>query len=203
MNKLVSLPFLLLSSFCVLSFGQKLPISIYYESLCPDSSRFITNQLYPAYEYLKDYIALTFVPFGKAESAEGKTFVCQHGQAECSLNMIQSCGLYIRAGNSDEQVEYVNCEMKMPFTNDTNSKICQNKSEDWKIAGCYNGGLGYQLQIEAERITHKIAKPYPSFVPTIVYNSIFDKDLQDRSLTEFANVICEQINNVAPYCSVS
>lgn len=46
------------------------------------------------------------------------------------------------------------------------------KSEDRKVSDCYQGGLGYQLQIDAERITHKIAKPYPSFVPTIVYNGV-------------------------------
>lgn len=105
--------------------------------------------------------------------------------------MIQSCGLYMRAGNSDEQVEFINCEMTMPFVNDTNSQKvsvlnefvhffakpivkfqCWTKSEDSKILDCYNGGLGYLLQIEAERITHQIAKPYPALVPTVVYNSV-------------------------------
>lgn len=49
---------------------------------------------------------------------------------------------------------------------------CLNKSEDKKVADCYSGGLGYLLQIDAERITHKIRKPYPSWVPTIVYNDV-------------------------------
>lgn len=82
--------------------------------------------------------------------------------------------------------------MTMPFTNNTESKIvgemlflykffsfqnilqfqCQTKSEDLKISDCYSGGLGYLLQIDYERVTHKIAKPYPAFVPTIVYNSV-------------------------------
>lgn len=46
--------------------AQKLHVAIYYESLCGDSIRFITNQLNPAYEDLKNYIEILFVPFGKS-----------------------------------------------------------------------------------------------------------------------------------------
>lgn len=37
---------------------------------------------------------------------------------------------------------------------------------------CANGDKGKQLQLEAEKETHLIAKPYPSFVPTVVYNKV-------------------------------
>lgn len=40
------------------------------------------------------------------------------------------------------------------------------------IARCVNGGLGTLLQIEAERITHKHRKPYPEYVPTVVFNDV-------------------------------
>ncbi len=46
--------------------AQKLHVAIYYESLCGDSIRFITNQLNPAYADLKNYIEILFVPFGKS-----------------------------------------------------------------------------------------------------------------------------------------
>lgn len=46
--------------------AQKLHVAVYYESLCPDSIRFITTQLNPAYESLKNYIEILFVPFGKS-----------------------------------------------------------------------------------------------------------------------------------------
>lgn len=39
------------------------------------------------------------------------------------MNMIHSCALYIRAGNSDEQMEFVNCQMEMPFVTDPTSQI--------------------------------------------------------------------------------
>lgn len=41
-------------------------ISIYYESLCPDSKLFITQYFYPAYEIFSNYLNIRFIPFGKA-----------------------------------------------------------------------------------------------------------------------------------------
>lgn len=44
----------------------QIQVTVYYESLCPYSSAFITNQLSPAHEPLADYIDVLFVPFGKS-----------------------------------------------------------------------------------------------------------------------------------------
>lgn len=41
-------------------------MAVYYESLCPDSIRFITTQLYPTYRELGLYIDVEFVPYGNA-----------------------------------------------------------------------------------------------------------------------------------------
>ena len=41
-------------------------VQVYYESLCPDSIRFIKNQLMPTYEKLGNYFDVEFVPYGKA-----------------------------------------------------------------------------------------------------------------------------------------
>lgn len=40
------------------------------------------------------------------------------------------------------------------------------------IEECVKGPIGVQLQLEAEQATHLIAKPYPSFIPTIVYDRV-------------------------------
>jgi hypothetical protein len=45
---------------------QKVHVTVYYETLCPDSQRFITFQLYPAWKDLRDHLILEFVPFGKS-----------------------------------------------------------------------------------------------------------------------------------------
>lgn len=40
------------------------------------------------------------------------------------------------------------------------------------IMECSRGSKGIELQLEAEQNTHLIAKPYPQFIPTIVYNKV-------------------------------
>ena len=42
-------------------------MSVYYESLCPDSIRFVTKQLYPSWKHFgKDILKVDLNPFGKA-----------------------------------------------------------------------------------------------------------------------------------------
>lgn len=45
---------------------NRLNVDVYYESLCPDSIRWIKQQLLPQYDILKDYISVSFIPYGKA-----------------------------------------------------------------------------------------------------------------------------------------
>lgn len=41
-------------------------LTIYYESLCSDSKKFITTKLAPIYPHIKEFVDLKFKPFGKA-----------------------------------------------------------------------------------------------------------------------------------------
>lgn len=81
-------------------FTFQLQVGIYYNSLCSDTARFITDQLLPAYEHLSGYIDLFFVPFGKAYVG---TKICHYVQ---SLNMIRfsrvSIMENISSANSDQ-----------------------------------------------------------------------------------------------------
>ena len=45
----------------------QVPVTVYYESLCPDSKAFITEQLTPALRSpLGMYVELQLVPYGKS-----------------------------------------------------------------------------------------------------------------------------------------
>lgn len=44
----------------------QLNVQILYESLCPDSIKFIKEQLYPVWSELAPYIDIKFIPFGKS-----------------------------------------------------------------------------------------------------------------------------------------
>lgn len=45
---------------------KKVHVGIFYESLCPDSIRFIKYQLEPIYADFDEFVDIDFVPFGKS-----------------------------------------------------------------------------------------------------------------------------------------
>jgi len=182
--------------------SETVHVTVYYESLCPYSRAFIREQLHPAFEPLADYIDVLFLPFGKSIiENNGESFWCQHGNDECVGNMVQSCGLYALAGNAIGKANFINCQMELDV--DATGQTCAEANGinyETDIRRCIEGGLGTLLQIEAERLTHKHRKPYPEYVPTVVFNNTFDQDLNNRSKVDFFGLICELIDGVAPAC---
>ena len=45
---------------------DRVKITVYYESYCPDSARFLNGQLTRAYNEIRDIIKIELIPFGKA-----------------------------------------------------------------------------------------------------------------------------------------
>lgn len=66
--KVASIVAVALLSLIVAPAQAKLPVQVLVGSLCPDAIRFIQNQLNPLYPHIKDYVDLSFIPFGKAHS---------------------------------------------------------------------------------------------------------------------------------------
>lgn len=91
---------------------EKLPVKIYYEGLCPDSRKLLSD-LGREYYVFRKYITLDFVPFGRAKSldANGNAFECHHGPKECDANRIHSCGIkYLTSQDAKQQ--FVVCQMR-------------------------------------------------------------------------------------------
>ncbi|XP_063913631.1 GILT-like protein 1 [Zophobas morio] len=179
----------------------KLHVEVLYESLCPDSLSFITQQLHPVFKELAPYVDLKLTPFGKSASLEnGAHFVCQHGPQECKGNKIQSCVLNTIPDQS-VQVDYVNCFMKTFRKEQRNEQefgqtCAEAAGVDFnQISECYSSALGTRLQLLAEEVTAKVS---PKFVPTILYNGQFNQDLQDASLVDFRRVVCTLISSAYP-----
>ncbi|CAD6995734.1 unnamed protein product [Ceratitis capitata] len=184
------LPFIFAASTsaqCVQSDGaNKLDVTILYESLCPDSIRFMSRQLAPSYGKLKQDININLVPFGKSRSVNyGNEFFCQHGPAECAGNRLQSCVLNQKS-TQDQRVRFAICQML--------AKDKQNVEDCTDLVGlssdvdnCVDTPVGTQLQLLAEQVTNQYS---PSFVPTIVYNGVFNQQLQDASLQDFHGTVC-------------
>jgi hypothetical protein len=73
--------------------SDRVNLSIYYETLCPDCRQFIANQVWNAYQSILDIVNITFVPYGNAKELyrpETKLYqyYCQHGADECYGNLI-------------------------------------------------------------------------------------------------------------------
>ncbi|XP_046400992.1 GILT-like protein 1 [Ischnura elegans] len=171
---------------------DKLQIGIYYESLCPDSRRFILKQLPGAYMQFREYIDIKFVPFGKATTSGSGGFNCQHGPVECDANRMQSCALsYIT--NPDMQAQFVPCVMNGTDPTILGPKCASEIGLNYgDVERCYATDEGLNLQLQAQTDTYAVQDPL-DFVPTIVYNGVFNQGLQDNSLSDFSSTICRQL----------
>ncbi len=73
--------------------NDRVNLSIYYETLCPDCRQFISTQVWNAYQSILDIVNITFVPYGNARElyrpeTQLYQFYCQHGAEECYGNLI-------------------------------------------------------------------------------------------------------------------
>jgi interferon gamma-inducible protein 30 len=57
---------LVVCSTLIICKDNKIKISVYYETLCPDSTNFINGQLSNAFIKANSLIDIKFIPFGKA-----------------------------------------------------------------------------------------------------------------------------------------
>lgn len=74
--------------------SSKVRLGVHFESLCPDSRRFVNQQLTPTFALLSDVLDIDLVPFGNSRYTydpitKDVSFECQHGIQECFGNKIQ------------------------------------------------------------------------------------------------------------------
>ncbi|XP_063909912.1 GILT-like protein 1 [Zophobas morio] len=181
--------------------AKKLPVTLYYESLCPDSVRFVTKQLHPTFKDAGKYLDLDLVPFGfaTADNSSGHwEFICQHGAVECYNNKVHSC---VIAHNSiAASVEFIYCAMKSKPSNETLT-LCANLTNiSWEsIESCLSSGEADILLVENGRKTNMVI-PSISYIPTIIFNGIYNKALQVEAEHNFLKVICLLLKNKPDIC---
>uniref|UniRef100_A0A182SZ30 Gamma-interferon inducible lysosomal thiol reductase n=1 Tax=Anopheles maculatus TaxID=74869 RepID=A0A182SZ30_9DIPT len=202
--------FLLLSIFAVACYGQsKVPVYVYYESLCPDSAAFVNDQLYPVAKAFKKNLELHLVPFGKSTyMTQGSEvmFTCHHGENECYGNKVHACAIQHIQGNSyqptiskeDLTLEYVNCLMHRAQLKDGAfpTKRCADevKIDQWQaIMDCANSTEGSQLLKQHGDVTNKLQSPLKS-VPTVAFKQTYDDELQKLSVRSFRHALCKNLS---------
>nr|XP_027232219.1 GILT-like protein 1 [Penaeus vannamei] len=171
-------------------------ISAYLESLCPDSARFVTEQLYPAWLHLREILALDINFYGKAQTAPrpgGYVFACQHGPGECEGNMMLTCAKKHIPGE-DRYMAFVNCVMRELAGVRAGYMCAQEVGVSYQdIANCLNS-------LEGESLLHQVGEKQRrlnvsiSYVPLIFVN----KDLLNEVETNLGNQVCEAYRGLKP-----
>ncbi|XP_012287566.1 GILT-like protein 1 [Orussus abietinus] len=189
--------------------AKKVNVDLYYEALCPDSINWIKNQLVPNYGDLKEFIEITFVPYGKASQTKKEDgsweFVCQHGPPECFGNKAQACALNeiqsICQGQSCQEMasNLVGCVMSSSYPSTAvehcASKININAASISRINECEKNSKGDEL-LAAMGVKTFALQPRLSFVPTIVINKAFSQENQSAALKNFKKLVCDNIGTV-------
>ncbi|KAI5634287.1 gamma interferon inducible lysosomal thiol reductase (GILT) domain-containing protein [Phthorimaea operculella] len=162
---------------------SKVKIAVYYESLCPDSKKFITSQLAPVWRDLRGAVKVKLVPYGKAT--------------------IQACILKDRSLQDTDKMEMVICLMGEAHP-DKSVDTCLTKvgkiSESDKLKRCAGGEQGDNLLASYGDKSDSVQRPL-GFVPTIVINEKFDQAIQDEAFSDLKKVVCRVATNKPAACS--
>ncbi|XP_050421712.1 gamma-interferon-inducible lysosomal thiol reductase-like [Adelges cooleyi] len=180
------------------SVDERINVSVYYESHCPDSRDFIVKELFPNFCKVQQYLNLNLVPFGKAYSTDDGDFRCQHGEKECRGNTIHNCALK-RIQDPIARVGYVNCAMRNPDQPGQIDVTCVKKFglDVDDVQRCYTSQEGYDLMLIAESATLEntsAERTGPKFVPTIVFEGVYSDRDQVAAFEDFERTICAKLS---------
>lgn len=195
---------------------SKVPVYVYYESLCPDSAKFINEQLYPTVKQFPNNIDLKLIPFGKSSyrtQGSETLFECHHGPNECYGNKVHACALANIEGNSYQPnrtkealtLEYVNCLMERAQfkSGEFPGKACADQFEiNWEtIEQCSNSTQGSNLLRNYGDETLKLQNPLAS-VPTVAFRQTYDSDVQKLAVDNFRAALCKNLSPAPMECRV-
>ncbi|XP_064479450.1 gamma-interferon-inducible lysosomal thiol reductase-like [Ornithodoros turicata] len=187
-------------------------IQVFYESLCPYSIAFITEQLWPAFLRLGYLMDVQLVPFGNAfeeEVPEGKdhrrglfsrrkvTYNCQHGPEECYGNVVQSCASKIY-NDTVMLLAFVTCMSSASEPQKAGEECANAIANNWdEIERCATSKWGLKLQGEMGRKTWNLDPPH-GYVPWILVNNEHTDDLQGMAQSDLLQLVCDSVNGPKP-----
>ncbi|KAH9366261.1 hypothetical protein HPB48_008319 [Haemaphysalis longicornis] len=181
-------------------------IQLYYESLCPYSIAFITEQLWPTFVrvgYLMDVqLVPNMVGDGSANLVErfalghrreeepGYHYSCQHGPEECFGNVVQSCAAHI-FNDTILSLAFVTCMSLAQRPQEAGEECARGIARNWNaIQRCAHGGTGLRLQDQMSERTWNLDPPH-HYVPWIVVNGEHTDDIQAMAQTDLLRVVCD------------
>jgi len=176
-------------------------IGVYYETLCPDSIRFVREQLWNTFQKLSQVIDVELIPYGKASSkSQGNdrwTFRCQHGPNECRGNMMQACAIKYNP-SQQKIVPFVHCVMTAGNPPNSGKQCAEKTGLDWnQISQCAEGAEGESL-LHDMGVKTDTQKPRIHFIPWITINGDNSDTVQDQALSNLQSLVCRSYKGPTP-----
>ncbi|EDW58553.2 GILT-like protein 2 [Drosophila virilis] len=166
--------------------APKLPITLYYEALCPYCMEFVTTQLNPSMTRMDrlPYTDLTLVPYGNAKVNEAGELTCQHGEDECELNAWHGC--ILEHNNKTISLKLIACMMR------------GRKNNLDRCAKRYNIDVSAVKECKKARSVDEILKKYGEAtaqvafhgVPAIAVDNAYDETDQESLSDNFDQTFC-------------
>nr|XP_019705948.1 gamma-interferon-responsive lysosomal thiol protein [Elaeis guineensis] len=192
--------FFFLLSFLCFAFSpvssRKVSLALYYETLCPYCSDFITNNLVKIFDNgLISIVDLDLVPYGNARLGSNNSIICQHGPNECQLNNIEACAISAWP-DVQEHFNFIHCieHLVMELRYDEWKSCSQQTGLDsTSVLDCYNSGYGEKLELQYAAQTDAL-QPSHTYVPWVVVDA---KPLYD-DYRNFEKYICQAYDGEPP-----
>ncbi|XP_039287470.1 gamma-interferon-inducible lysosomal thiol reductase isoform X2 [Nilaparvata lugens] len=177
-------------------------VTVFYETLCPDCIDFFVGQIAPAWRDLKTHIKFDLVPYGHAKqnyTGEQWSFSCQHGEKECRYNKLHACFMK-KEKSKNKLIPLLTCLMR-DKDEGHNLKKCARKYKVnlSQIKSCWKGKEGDALLAKYGDRTHNF-RPIIRFVPTIVFNGVFDRPSHEQALINLPKVVCKRLQKKPEVC---
>ncbi|XP_034113579.2 GILT-like protein 2 [Drosophila albomicans] len=168
---------------------DKLPITLYYESLCPYCRAFVTEQLNPSM-VRQDRLAfteLTLVPYGNArkDNTTGKV-TCQHGVLECELNAWHGC--ILEHHNITDALKLIACMMRSG-KNQIDKCATRYSIDVTAVKACIKSRSVDDILEKYRKETQKIVHLY-SGVPAIAVDNVYNQADQNDLTDNFDDFFC-------------
>jgi hypothetical protein len=174
-------------------------IEVYYEALCSDSVKFVSNQLLPTFNKLSKFINVTFIPFAQGNITTNSTnntldLTCKR-KGECNADRVHACGIH-KIKDSEQLIKFVNCSLTEGYNSPNKTvptEACgKNSNIDTavitEIISCANSTDSNPW---LQGYMNKSATAQVKSVPKVLINKISTEDLE--STVPFMNAVCKQI----------
>ncbi|XP_059847281.1 gamma-interferon-inducible lysosomal thiol reductase-like [Hypanus sabinus] len=182
--------------------AEPVQVSLYYESLCRACRGFLVLQLFPTWLMLNDVMNVSLIPYGNAmeKNESGKwIFTCQHGEDECTGNLIEACLMYTLK-ETERYFPIIFCMESAPNVLSA-APLCLKVYEPnvtWSvIENCVKGDLGNKLMHENAERTSALRPPH-NYVPWILVNGKHTNELEVQAVNSLFNLVCNTYKGKKP-----